>query len=292
MKGLGTMLKTGLSAALVSMALAAAPALAQEHVAIEKQNWSFAGVFGTFDQEQLQRGFQVFESVCANCHGAHLLAFRNLSQEGGPHFSEAQVKALAAKYNVADPEAEGGTRPAVPADRWPTPMSDADAVATFGVVPPDLSVIAKARSVTDSFPNWLFNYFTTYSEGGPDYIHALLLGYQDPPPDDATVPVGKYYNTVFPGHAIGMPPPLADEAVPYAEGVPQTVDQYSRDVSAFLMWVAEPHLVERKRDGFRVIIFLLLFAGLMYAVKDRLWRPIHHHNPSADEVAEGGGTRH
>lgn len=294
MKGLGTMFKTGLTAALLSVALAAAPALAQEggHAAIAKQSWSFAGIFGTFDEEQLQRGFQVFQTVCASCHGARLLAFRNLSQEGGPAFSEAQVKALAATYSVADAEAESGTRPAIPADRWPTPMSDADARAAFGVAPPDLSVMAKARSVSDTFPNWLFNYFTTYAEGGPDYIHALLVGYEDPPPEGATVPDGKYYNAVFPGHAIGMPPPLADGAVDYAEGVPETIDQYSRDVAAFLMWVAEPHMVERKSDGFRVIIFLLLFAGLMFAVKDRLWRPIHHHNPSADDVAANTDTRH
>jgi ubiquinol-cytochrome c reductase cytochrome c1 subunit len=300
MKGLGTMFRTGLTAALVAAALAATPALAQEHVAIEKQSWTFAGVFGTFDQEQLQRGFQVFQNVCANCHAARLLAFRNLSQEGGPAFSEEQVKALAASYTIADPEAEGGTRPGIPADHWPQILSDADARAAYGVVPPDLSVIAKARSVSDAFPNWLFNYFTTYGEGGPDYIHALLTGYEDEVPDGTTnsdgtpfqLPDGKYYNHYFPGHAISMPPPLADGSVEYAEGVPKTLDQYSRDIAAFLMWMAEPHLVERKTDGFRVMIFLLLFAGLMFAVKDRLWRPIHHHNPSADEVAPKPDTRH
>jgi ubiquinol-cytochrome c reductase cytochrome c1 subunit len=291
------MLKTGLVAALLSAALMSAPAMAQEggHAAIEKQSWTFAGPFGKFDKEQLQRGFQVYRTVCAACHSMRLLAFRNLEEKGGPEFTDGQVKALAAEYDIADSEAEGGTRKGVAADHWPSPFpSDADARAAFnGAVPPDLSVMAKARSVTDVFPNWVFNYFTGYSEGGPDYIHALMLGYRDEVPAGLTdnegkpfsLPEGKYFNEVFPGHAISMPPPLADGVVPYAEGVPQTADQYARDVAAFLMWVAEPHLMERKEDGFRVILFLILFAGLMWFVKDRLWRPIHHHNPSADEVA-------
>jgi ubiquinol-cytochrome c reductase cytochrome c1 subunit len=289
----GAMLKSVVLGAFGALLLAA-PALAQEHetVTIEKQSWSFAGVFGKFDTEQLQRGFQVFQTVCAGCHSARLLAFRNLSEHGGPEFTEGQVKALAAEYDIPDASAEGGTRKGVPADRWPPlPLSEADLIASFGVVPPDLSVMAKARGVADPFPWWITNYFTAYAEGGPDYIHALLVGYEETPPEGAEVPEGKYYNHVFPGHAIAMPPPLADGAVPYAEGVPQTVDQYSKDVSAFLMWLAEPHLMARKESGFRVIIFLILFAGLMYFVKDRLWRPIHHHNPSPKEAAEQGATK-
>jgi ubiquinol-cytochrome c reductase cytochrome c1 subunit len=282
----GAMLKPVVLGALAALFLVA-PSVAQEHetITIEKQNWSFAGVFGKFDTEQLQRGFQVFQAVCAGCHSARLLAFRNLSEHGGPEFTEGQVKALAAEYSIADASAEGGTRKAVPADRWPPPpLTDADFVAAFGVVPPDLSVMAKARGVTDPFPWWITNYFTAYAEGGPDYIHALLTGYEETPPEGATVPEGKYYNHVFPGHAIAMPPPLSDGLVPYAEGIPQTTDQYAKDVSAFLMWLAEPHLMSRKESGFRVIIFLILFAGLMYFVKERLWRPIHH--PTAKEMAE------
>ncbi len=257
---------------------AAAESAAGGHgaVHIDRQPWTFAGIFGTFDQAQLQRGFQVFQTTCANCHGARLLSFRNLAEEGGPHFSEDQVKAFAATKPIADPAAEGGTRPGIPADRWPTPMDEAAAISSFGVVPPDLSVMAKARAVSDPFPTWLFNYFTTYAEGGPDYIHALLLGYEEPSAG-TEVPPGKYYNAVFPGHVIAMSPPLQDGGVPgYPPGVPATAEQYSTDVSAFLMWVAEPHLVGRKEAGFRVILFLLLFAGLMYLVKDRLWRPVHH----------------
>jgi ubiquinol-cytochrome c reductase cytochrome c1 subunit len=270
-------LRTLFSAALISIGLAtAAPALAQEgsHGAeIAKQHWTFSGIFGTYDKNQLQRG-------CANCHTAHLFAFRNLEEEGGPEFSEAQVKALAATFTINDPDAEGGKRPGLPSDRWPgPPQSAADLKASFGVVPPDLSVMAKARSVESPFPGWLFNYFTAYQEGGPDYIHALLNGYTDPPAG-FELPAGKFYNVAFPGHAIGMPKPLNDGDVKYVapEGMtapPETVEQYSEDVSAFLMWLAEPHLVDRKAAGFRVIAFLLLLAVLMYLVKNRLWSRIH-----------------
>ena len=291
----GTMLRRSLIAAAALLALssfASAEEGGQAAPTIEKQSWTFAGVFGRFDKEQLQRGFRVFREVCAGCHSARLLAFRNLAEPGGPEFTEGQVKALAAEYEVPDPEAEGGVRTAVPADRWPPlAMTDQDMRASFGVVPPDLSVIAKARGVSDPFPWWLTNYFTTYSEGGPDYIHALLLGYEETPPEGSTVPDGKYYNNVFPGHAIAMPPPLADGLLEYPEGVPSTADQYAKDVAAFLMWLAEPHMMERKSAGFRVIAFLLLFAGLMWFVKERLWAPIHHHNPSPKEVAARGATK-
>lgn len=273
---------TIVATALLGLGLSA-PTLAAETAPVEavRQSWSFAGPFGTFDKNQLQRGFQVFKEVCAGCHSANLLAFRNLEEEGGPEFSEAQVKALAASYSVNDPTAEGGKRPGVMADRWPGPdQSPADLVATFGIVPPDFSVLAKARLIPDEGFSWIFNYFTTYSEEGPDYIHALLTAYQDPPPEGVTLPDGKYYNAVFPGHAIGMPPPLTDGQVTYAAAadgstVPQTVDQYSRDVSAFMMWVAEPHLNATKAAGFRVIAFLILFAALLYMTKQRLWRKVH-----------------
>ena len=282
------MIKTStiFAAALISMGLAAMPALAQEAAQSEpivKQHWSFAGPFGTFDQNQLQRGFQVFKEVCSTCHSARLLSFRNLSEPGGPQFSEAQVKALAATYQIADSTAEGGKRPGLASDRWPDPFASEQEArdSNGGALPPDMSVLAKARSVEDKFPNWLFNYFTTYAEGGPDYIHALLNGYVDPPPAGVEVPDGKHYNKVFPSHAIGMPPPLADSQVVYgtaADGtsVPLTVDQYSRDVAAFLMWVAEPHLNETKTAGFRVFTFLLLFAVLMWFVKQRVWRRVEH----------------
>ena len=262
----------------------AAPVAAQEAGPAEpaKQHWSFAGIFGTYDQNQLQRGFQVFREVCASCHSARLLAFRNLAEEGGPGFSEGQVKELAAQYEVGDVTVAGGTRKALPADHWPSPFAtELDARdANGGAVPPDMSVLAKARSIEDGFPGWLFNYFTTYAEGGPDYIHALLNSYRDPAPEGFQLPEGKYYNEVFPSHSIGMPPPLSDDQIEYAAAtdgttVPLTVEQYSKDVSAFLMWVAEPHLDSTKSAGFKVLAFLLLFAVLMYLVKQRLWRKVH-----------------
>lgn len=285
--------KSIFAAVLMSLAMAATvPAQASEAGAeIAKQPWSFAGLFGKYDTNQLQRGFQVFREVCSSCHGARLIAFRTLAEDGGPHYSEDQVKALAAEYEVNDPEAEGGTRKAVAADRWPSPFaSDRDAAeANGGAIPPDMSVLAKARGTTQPFPWWILNYFTAYQEGGPDYIYALLTGYHEEVPHGVTnadgtpyeLPEGKHFNAVFPGHAIGMAPPLSDGQITYeaaADGstVPATLDQYARDVSAFLMWMADPHLNARKEAGFRVLIFLFLFAGLMYAVKRRLWAGVEH----------------
>jgi len=273
----------------LALALAAGlalPAAAQDDHStphIERQDWSFAGIFGTYDQHQLQRGFQVFREVCASCHGARLMAFRNLAEPGGPGFTEEQVKALAAEYEVPDPTAEGGVRPAVPADRWPSPFpTEQDARdANGGSLPPDFSVLAKARGVSDPFPLWVFNYFTAYQEGGADYIHALLNGYREEPPAGFDLPEGKYYNDYFPGHAIGMAPPLQDDLIAYevTEGevpVPLTVEQYSTDVTAFMYWIADPHLVGRKQTGFVVLLFLIGFAGLMYLTKRRIWQGIEH----------------
>lgn len=287
MIGATDMFKTKIIIAAVAamLGLAALPAQAAEGptAPIERQPWSFAGIFGTYDENQLQRGFQVFREVCASCHGARLMAFRNLSEPGGPGFSEAQVKALAAEYDIVDPTAEGGTRPGVAADRWPSPFANDQEArdAMGGSVPPDFSVLAKARGVSDPFPTWVFNYFTGYQEGGADYIHALLNGYHEEAPADFELAEGKYYNDYFPGHAIGMAPPLADGSVTYTPGedgvaVPETVEQYSTDVSAFMMWMAEPHLVSRKQTGFVVLLFLVLFAGLMYATKRKLWAGIEH----------------
>ncbi|WP_137152836.1 cytochrome c1 [Devosia sp. FKR38] len=286
--------KTILATVAILAGLAGMPATqaAEEAPHIEKQSWSFAGIFGTYDQNQLQRGFQVFREVCSSCHSARLISFRNLAEEGGPAFSEEQVKALAAEYDIADPTADGGTRKGVAADRWPSPFAtEQDARdANGGALPPDFSVLAKARGVHDAFPFWIFNYFTGYSEGGPDYIHALLNGYHEEVPESAPhnadgtpfeLPEGKYYNDYFAGHAIGMAPPLQDGQISYevAEGeaaVPLTVDQYSKDVAAYMMWMAEPGLVSRKQTGFGVLLFLVLFAGLMYGTKRKIWAGIEH----------------
>lgn len=270
--------KTVFAAAALAGSLAfasVAPAAEGGHEA-ELQDWSFAGLFGTYDTHQLQRGFQVFREVCSNCHSARLLSFRNLSEEGGPEFSEEQVKLLASEYTVIDPETIEGERPGVAADRWPSPfLTEQDARdANNGAVPPDFSVLAKARGISQGFPNWAFNYFTGYQEGGVDYIYNLLTGYGEPP-EGVEVADGQAYNA-FLGHGISMPPPLADGLVDYEGEVPETVDQYAHDVAAFMMWVAEPHLASRKEMGFRALIFLVGFAVLMYLVKRRLWSSVPH----------------
>ncbi len=243
--------------------------------------WSFAGFFGKFDEAQLQRGFQVYKEVCSACHSMDLVAFRNLGDEGGPHFSEAEVKALAASYEVTDGPDDAGDmfqRPGKPYDILPSPFAnpEAAAAANGGAAPPDLSVIAKARGVKRGLVWGLLDFFTGYQEAGPDYIHALLTGFQDAPPG-VTIPEGTYYNPYF--HAaisLKMPPPLSDGQVTYSDGSPETVDQYAKDVASFLMWTAEPHLMERKRIGFMAMIFLVVFAGLMYLTKKRVWSDVKH----------------
>ncbi|MEP9354045.1 cytochrome c1 [Xanthobacter sp. KR7-65] len=246
----------------------------------ERMSWSFAGPFGLYDQGQLQRGFKVFKEVCAACHAADYLYFRNLAQEGGPGFSEAQAKQVASEYQITDGPNDAGDmfqRPGRLSDHWPAPFPNANAAraANGGALPPDLSVIAKARSYHVGFPGFITDAFIQYQEHGVDYIHALLTGYVDAPAD-AHVQPGLHYNTYFPGHQIAMPKPLSDGQVEYSDGAPQTVDQYAQDVSAFLMWVAEPHLEARKRIGFQVMIFLIIFAGLLYFTKKKVWSHVSH----------------
>ena len=243
-----------------------------------EQNWSFEGPFGTFDKGQLQRGFKVYKEVCAGCHGLKLVAFRTLEDLG---YSPDQVKAIAAEYEVEDgPDSEGEmfTRPAIPSDHFPSPFENdvAAAVANNGAAPPDLSLIAKARGVGRGFPTFVIDLFTQYAEGGPDYLHALLTGYQEPPAG-TEITEGTYYNPFFiSGKSLAMAEPLFDEVVTYDDGSPETIEQYSRDVSAFLMWTAEPHMEDRKKMGFRVMIFLLVFAGMVYLVKKKVWSEIDH----------------
>jgi ubiquinol-cytochrome c reductase cytochrome c1 subunit len=247
----------------------------------ELLSWSFAGIFGKYDAAQLQRGFQVYREVCSTCHSMKLVPFRALADETGPGFSEAQVRTLAAEAQIQDgPNEEGSMfeRPGRPSDHFPSPFPNdqAAAAANSGAAPPDLSMMAKARGVSRGFPWFILDGFTTYQEGGVDYIHALLTGYDQTPPAGVTVPPGTHYNPYFAsGPALAMPKPLVDGQVTYSDGSPQTVDQYSRDVSAFLMWTAEPRLVDRKRIGFQVGIFLIVFAVLMYFTKRRVWSKLH-----------------
>jgi ubiquinol-cytochrome c reductase cytochrome c1 subunit len=244
-----------------------------------EQDWTFAGPFGTYDPAQLQRGLKVYKEVCSACHSLNLVAFRSLEALG---YSEAQVKAFAAEYTVQDGPNDDGEmfeRPAIPSDRFPPPFPNvqAAAAANNGAAPPDFSLIAKARAVERGFPTFIFDIFTQYAENGPDYIYALLTGYGHEPPAGMTIPEGTHYNPYFiSAKSLAMAPPLSDGQVTYDDGSPETVDQYARDVAAFLMWAAEPHLVQRKQLGFQVMVFLVLFAGLVYLTKRKVWANVAH----------------
>ncbi len=279
--------KAGATTAVVALAVVAAGlVLAPGRAAAQEETpkppmlkWSFAGPFGTYDREQLQRGFKVYHDVCQNCHSLKLLSFRNLAEPGGPGFTEAQVDAIANDYKVKDGPNDQGEmfdRPARPADHFPPPFeNDAQArMVNGGALPPDMSVLAKARGYERGFPYFLFDIVVPYEEAGPDYIAAIVKGFEDKPAG-VTLPANTFYNKYFPGHAIGMRPPLTDKQVEYTDGAPQTVDQYARDVAAFLMWAAEPHLEARKRIGFQVMIFLIVFAGLLYFTKKKVWADVH-----------------
>lgn len=277
---------TGLAALGLSIGLATAATAAEEeggtpHYPLKKPaelNWSFEGPFGTYDKGQLQRGFKVYREVCSACHSLNLVAFRTLEELG---YSEAQVRAIAAEYEVEDGPDENGDmfmRPAKPSDYFPSSFANEQqaAAANNGAVPPDFSLIAKARAVERGFPTFLIDIFTQYAEGGVDYIHALLMGYEEEAPEGVLVPEGTYYNPYFvSGPALAMAPPLADGMVTYDDGAPETLDQYSRDISAFLMWAAEPHMDARKETGFTVMIFLIIFAGLVYLTKRKVWSDMH-----------------
>ncbi len=281
------MLRKALVLAAVLGFAAASPVLAKTTAEEPKDmHWSFEGPFGRFDQEQLQRGYKVYHDVCSSCHSMRLLSYRNLGQPGGPFFDPKHpnpndnpyVKAIAKDFQVPDVYQETGDaikRPATPADAFvsPYPNEPAARASNGGALPPDLSVIVKAR------------------EEGPRYVFSILRGYVTPP-KGMTVPAGKFYNPYMPGDMssfwsgdsahvppggfIAMPLQLTDDRVTYDDGVKATADQEAKDVVAFLSWAAEPHMEERKKLGFSVMIYLLLFAGLLYASYRRLWRDIAH----------------
>ncbi len=223
-------------------------------------DWSFNGMFGTFDRAQLQRGYQVYAEVCHACHGLSLMAFRNLRQIG---FSEEQVAQLASQFEVQDgPNDEGDMfmRPARASDHVPSPFANEQAArfANNGAYPPDQSLIVKAR------------------KGGADYIHGILVGYRDPPPEGVTLNEGMHFNEYFPGHQIAMAPPLSDGRVDYTDGTEATLDQQAKDITAFLTWVSEPTLEERRRIGISVILFLIVLTGMLYALKRHVWSDVDH----------------
>jgi ubiquinol-cytochrome c reductase cytochrome c1 subunit len=235
-----------------------APALASEGEGVTPQAWPHKGAFGAYDKAALQRGYQVYREVCSSCHAMKFLSYRNLQDLG---YTEAQVKAIASSYTVTDGPDDNGQmfdRPARPSDRFksPFPNDKAARAANGGALPPDLSLIVKARV------------------GGEDYIHAILTGY-DTPPADVKVNPGMNYNSAFPGRQIAMPPPLTDGRVAYGDGTPNTLEQEARDVAQFLAWASEPYADQRKQMGVKIVLFLLLFAGLMYAVKRKVWSDLH-----------------
>ena len=275
-----------LIAAAAGLALVAQPALASGGAKHPRSGgFSFEGPFGTFDQAQLQRGYKVYREVCASCHGMELMYFRTLAEPGGPFYDEHQanpaenrfVKVLAAEVQVPDIDSETGEpimRDAVPADRFPCPYPNATAAAAGngGAAPPDLSVMAKAR------------------HDGANYIYSLLSGYRAAPAGLEIRP-GQYYNPYMAGDLtpfmpegahvpeggfIAMPPPLMDGQVTYDDGSSETVDQYAKDVAAFIAWASDPKQVQRKQSGVGVLIFLLLFAGVTYVSYRRIWKGVAH----------------
>ncbi|MDX1484119.1 MAG: cytochrome c1 [Alphaproteobacteria bacterium] len=225
----------------------------------EAQDWSFTGLFGTFDRAALQRGFQVYKEVCSGCHGLKHVAYRNLSALG---YTEDQIKAIAATVEVQDGPNDNGEmfmRKGRPSDRFkePFPNENAARAANNGAYPPDLSVIAKAR------PH------------GIDYLYALLTKYKEEPPQGVQMSEGMFYNEAFGGGQIAMVPPLQPESVQYQDGTKATVPQMAKDVTTFLAWAAEPELEERKSLGRSVLLFLLVLTALLYALKRKIWSELH-----------------
>ncbi|PZQ61063.1 MAG: cytochrome c1 [Phenylobacterium zucineum] len=281
------MLRKAIALAALGLALVAAPAQASGgHAVMKHLSWSFDGPFGKYDTAQLQRGYKVYREVCSACHSMELVSFRNLGEKGGPFYDakypnpndNPYVKSLAKDIQVPDIDSETGDviqRPAVPADRFPKPFPNAAAAAAAngGATPPDLSVIAKGRT------------------GGPNYIYSLLTGYKAPPAGLKVLP-GQNYNVSMPGDVSGawsgdhkhvppggflaMPPQLADGKVTFDDGTPSTVDNQAKDVAAFLMWAAEPKMMDRKAFGFGAMIYLLIFTVVLYFSYRRIWRNVAH----------------
>ena len=222
-----------------------------------KTNWSFKGIFGTFDRASLQRGYQVYQEVCSACHSAQHLSYRNLSEKGGPEFSVEEAKAIAAQFEVEDgPNSDGEmfTRLGRLSDKFvkPYPNVEASTAANGGAYPPDMSVLAKAR------------------KGGADYIYSLLLGYEEAP-TGFELDEGVYYNKYMSGNRIKMLAPLSDGLVEYSDGTQSTTAQMAKDVTTFLVWAAEPHLESQHRMGFKVIIYLIILLTLVYMSKQKVW---------------------
>tara|TARA_Y100000590_G_scaffold135698_1_gene155317 strand:+ start:233 stop:1018 length:786 start_codon:yes stop_codon:yes gene_type:complete len=225
-----------------------------------KQDWTFKSFFGKFDKASLQRGYQVYTEVCASCHSMQYLSYRNLYEKGGPEFSKDQAKAIASNFEITDgPNRDGEmfTRSARLSDKFVMPYANIEEakISNGGAYPPDMSVLVKAR------------------KGGADYVYSLLLGYENPP-SDIKLDDGVYYNKYMPGNKIKMPNPLSDGIVEYSDGTVATPEQMAKDVVNFLTWSAEPHLEQRHKMGFRVIIYLIILTILVYFSMKKIWSRI------------------
>ena len=223
-------------------------------------NWSFKGPFGKFDRSSLQRGYQVYQEVCASCHSLKYVSYRNLSEPGGPEFTNDEAKAIAASFEITDgPNSDGEmfTRPGRLSDKLIMPYKNEEEAkaANGGAYPPDMSVLVKAR------------------KGGADYVYSVLLGY-DQPPSNIQLDDGVYYNKYMYGNKIKMPAPLSDDLIEYSDGTKATEEQMAKDVVSFLMWTAEPHLEQRHKIGFRAIVYLIILSILVYFSMKKIWSRI------------------
>ena len=231
-----------------------------ESVGLLKVKWSFKGLTGKFDRASLQRGYQVYNEVCSSCHSMQYLSYRNLGEPGGPEFSEAEVKAIAASIEIEDgPDSQGEMfiRSGRPSDKFksPYPNVNASIAANGGAYPPDMSVLVKARP------------------GGSNYIYSVLMGYEEPPAD-MKLDDGVYYNKYMIGNKIKMSAPLLDDIVEYTDGTEASIDQMAKDVTTFLSWAAEPELEQRHKTGVKVIVYLILLTLLVYLSMKKIWSRI------------------
>lgn len=240
-----------------------------EQAPFKDVHWSFEGPFGTYNHADLQHGFQVYKEVCSACHSLNRVAFHALAEEGGPSFTPDEMKAIAAGYKIpAEPNDKGETvddkgdrlmRAGVPADHFPPPFANDEAARAVngGALPPDLSLIVKARA------------------SGPQYVYSLLTGFDQKAPAGFKVTDGKYYNPYFIGWDIGMPPPLSDGQITFVDGAPNKLADEAYAVVTFLAWASEPHLEERHRIGLGVMIFLIVLSGMLYLTYRRVWKDAH-----------------
>ncbi len=246
----------GIAGLMVGVGVALAATMEGE---LPERHWSFTGIFGTFERDGLRRGYEVYRNVCSACHSLKLLRYRELAALG---YSQDEIAAFAAEQSYTDGPNDQGEmfeRPGLPSDPFkaPFPNEQAARAANNGALPPDLSLIVEAR------------------KGAADHLYGVLVGYEEPPAN-VTLQDGQYYNRYFPGHVIAKPPPLSDGAVTYADGTEATVPQMAADVTSFLAWASEPNLEASKRMGVKTVLFLIVFTGLLYAVKRKIWLGVKH----------------